>query len=55
MRVFHYPLYEHEPFWRYLSTLSDFCAQLVNYMFERSKNCEVIYAKVSELTRAILN
>ena len=41
MPVFHFPQYEHEPFWRYLSRFNDYRAQLT-HNFEKWKICEVI-------------
>ena len=41
MPVFHFPQYEHELFWSYLSRLNDYCAQL-NHIFEKWKIYEVI-------------
>jgi len=55
MSVFHCSQYDHEPFWSYFSRLSDFHAQLVNYMFEKWEICEVVYIGVNEVTSGILN
>ena len=41
MTVFHLPQYEHEPFWRHLSRLNEYHAQL-NHNFEKWEICEVI-------------
>jgi len=41
MPVFNFPQLEHEPFWRYLSKLNVYRAQL-NCTFEKWKICEVI-------------
>jgi len=35
MTVFHLPQFEYEPFWQYLSTLNDFRAQYVHFLYEK--------------------
>ena len=39
--VFHFPQFEHQPFWSYLSQLNDYRPQL-NQNFQKWKICEVI-------------
>ena len=41
MPAFHFPQFQHEPFWNYLSRLNAYRAQL-NHNFEKWKICEVI-------------
>lgn len=41
MPVFHFPQYEHQPFWSYLSRLNDYRVQL-NQNFQTWKICEAI-------------
>ena len=35
MALFHFPQFEHEPFWQYLSRLNDYRAQYVLSMYEK--------------------
>ena len=35
MAIFHFPQFEHEPFWQYLSRLNDYRAQYVHSMYEK--------------------
>ena len=37
MVIFHFPQFEYEPFWQYLSRLNDYCAQYVHFMYENGK------------------
>jgi len=41
MPVFHFPQYEHEPFWSYLSRLNEYRVHL-NHNFQKWEICEVI-------------
>ena len=35
MAIFHFPQFEHEPFWQYLSRFNDYRAQYVHSMYEK--------------------
>jgi len=42
MVVFHFSRFEHEPFWKYLSRLSDYRAQNVHSTYEKWEICDVV-------------
>jgi len=53
MPVFKFLQYKQESFWRYLSRLNDYCAQL-NQTFEKWKICEVIVLCLNTEFRGIV-
>ena len=52
MAIFHFPQFEHEPFWQYLSRLNDYRAQYVHSMFEKWEICDVMLAGITHKTQA---
>ena len=50
MPVCHFPKFEHEPFWSYLSRLNDYHAQL-NQSFEKWEICEAITVSLNALSQ----
>ena len=54
MAIFHFPQYEHEPFWQYLSRLNAYRAQFAHSMFEKWEICEVVLEGITHETRATL-
>jgi len=50
MLVFHFPQFEHKPFWSYLSRLNNYRAQL-NHHF-RKKKCEDIVLGLNSASRS---
>ena len=53
MPVLSFPQYEHEPFWRYLSRLNDYRAQLLE-TFQKWKICEAIVLGLNAEFRGIV-
>ena len=54
MAIFHFPQFEHEPFWQYLSRLNDYRVQYVLFMYEKWKICDVVLEGITHETRATL-
>jgi len=54
MAIFHYPQFEHERFWQYLSKLSDYRAQNVRSMYEKWEICDVALKGITHETQATL-
>ena len=53
MPVFKFPQYEYKSFWRYLSRLNDYYAQL-NQTFEKCEICDVIVLGLNAKFRGIV-
>ena len=54
MVVFHFPQFEHEPFWQYLSRLNDYRAQYMLFMYNKWEICDVLLEGMTYETRAML-
>ena len=54
MAIFHFPQFEHEPFWQYLSRFNDYRAQYVHFTYEQWEICDVVLEGVTHETRATL-
>ena len=54
MAIFHFPQFEHEPFWQYLSRLNDSRDQYVLSMYKKWEICAVVLEGITHETRATL-
>jgi len=54
MAIFHFPQFEHEPFWQYLSRLNNYRAQYVHSIYEKRGICDVVLEGITHETRATL-
>jgi len=54
MAIFHFPQFQHESFWQYLSRLNDYRAQYVHFMYEKWEICDVVLEGITCETRATL-
>ena len=50
MTIFHFPQFEHEPFWQYLSRLNDYRTQYVLSMYEKWEICDVMLAGLTSVS-----
>jgi len=54
MAIFHFPQFQHEPFWQYLSRLNDYRAQYMLSMYKKWEICDVVLEGITHETWATL-
>jgi len=54
MAIFHFPQFEHEPFWQYLSWFNDYRTQYMHFTYEKWEICDAVLEGITHETRAIL-
>jgi len=47
MVIFHFPQFEHELFWQYLSKVNDYHAQYVHFTYERWEICDAVLEEIT--------
>ena len=51
MAVFHFPQFEHESFWEYLSRFNDYRAQYMHFTYEKWEICDAVLEGITHETR----
>ena len=54
MAIFHFPQFEHEPFWQYLSRFNHYHAQYMQFTYEKWEICDAVLEGITHETRATL-